>query len=100
MTVGRFLGDKMAILLHKKTCKYSFMTLTCQAEDDFFILGDTMVHNVELNWSKPLYHKPPPFNISQDAFCQMLFLYSFVWPHNHKICEFIPFQARKGGFCL
>ena len=36
MAVGRFLCDKMAILLHHKICKYSFMTLTCQAEDDFF----------------------------------------------------------------
>ena len=27
----------LGILLHKKTGKYSFMTLTCQAGDDFFI---------------------------------------------------------------
>ena len=33
-----------------------------------------MVHTVELNWSKPLYHTPPPFHISQDAFCQMVCL--------------------------
>ena len=26
-----------------------------------------MVHTVELNWGKPLYHTPPPFPISQDA---------------------------------
>ena len=38
MTVGSFLCDKMAIVLHKKPCKYSFMTLICQAEDDLFIL--------------------------------------------------------------
>ena len=37
-----------------------------------------MVHTVELNWSKPLYHTPPPFHISQDAFCQMVCLYSYV----------------------
>ena len=29
----------MAILLHTKTCKYSFMTLTCHAEKDIFIFG-------------------------------------------------------------
>ena len=40
MTVGSFLCDEMATLLHKKTCK-SLMTLTCQAEDDCFIFRGT-----------------------------------------------------------
>ena len=37
--VGSFQCDKMAIILHRKTCKYSFITLTCQAEDNLFISG-------------------------------------------------------------
>ena len=56
-----------------------------------------MVHTEELNWGKPLYHKPPPSPISPDAFCQIVCLYSYVWPHSDKIFEFISFQARKGG---
>ena len=58
-----------------------------------------MVHTVELNWGKLLYHTPPPSPISQDAFCQMVCLYTYVWSHSDKIFEFTPFQARKGGFC-
>ena len=40
MTVERFLCDKMAILLHKKTCKYSFVTLPCQAEGNLFMFWE------------------------------------------------------------
>ena len=36
--------------------------------------------------------------MSQDAFCQMLFLYIYVWPHNDNIFEFTSFRARTGGF--
>ena len=57
-----------------------------------------MVHTVELNWGKPLYHTLPPPPISQDAFCQIVCLYSYEWPHTDTIFEFTSFQARKGGF--
>ena len=40
-------------------------------------------------------HLPP---MSQDAFCQILCIYSYVRPYSDKICEFTPFQAKKGGF--
>ena len=33
------VGRKSFIILHQNTCKYSFTTLTCQAEDNVFILG-------------------------------------------------------------
>ena len=59
-----------------------------------------MVHTEELNWGKPLYHTPPPAPISQDAFCQIVCLYSYVWTHSDKIILFTSFQARKGGFWL
>jgi len=69
MTVGSFLCDKM---------------------------------DVELNWGKPLYHTQPPSPISspisQEAFCQIICLYSYVWPHSEQIFEYIEFQARKGAF--
>ena len=57
-----------------------------------------MVHTVELNWGKPLYHNPQPSPMFQDAFCQMLCVYSYVRSHCDNIFEFTSFQARKGGF--
>jgi len=36
---GEILHGIIAITLHKNTFKYSFMTVTSQAEDDFFIFG-------------------------------------------------------------
>ncbi len=62
-----------------------------------FIWGDSIVHAVELNWGKPLYHKPPPSPISQDAVCQIVCLYRNVWPHSDTIFKVTSFQARKGG---
>ena len=42
---------------YKKTCKHSFMTLTCQAEEDFFSFwGDSMAHIIEFNCVKLLNH--------------------------------------------
>ena len=38
MTVEGVLCDQVATWLHKKTYKYSFMTRTCQAEDDCLIV--------------------------------------------------------------
>ena len=55
-----------------------------------------MVHTMEMNWGKPLYHKPLPAPMSQNAFCQMLCIYNYVWPHNDKICEFTPFDKKRG----
>ena len=96
MTVESFPCDKMAILLHKRLFIYD--TNLSGGGRLFSVLGDSKIHTVELNWGEPLYHKPPPSPMYQDAYCQMLCLYSYVWPHNDKICEFTPFQARKGGF--
>ena len=72
------------------------MTLTCQAVDNFIhFLGDSMVHTVELIWVKPRCHRQPPSHMPLEAFCQMLRLYSYAWPHSDKICEF---AGPKRGF--
>ena len=70
------------------------MALNCQSENDFFISEGT----VDLTWTKPLHHTTPPSPMSQDAFCQMFFLYIYVWPYSNIIFEFTSFQTRKGGF--
>ena len=56
-----------------------------------------MVHIVELNWGKRLYHKPSP-SLCLGMLSAKKIIYSYVWPHNDKICEFTPFQARKRVF--
>ena len=33
------IGRNSVIILHQNTCKYSFTTLTCQAEDNVFMFG-------------------------------------------------------------
>ena len=53
-----------------------------------------MVHTVELNWGKPLYHTPPSFPISQDGFCQMVCLYS--GPTVTKYFNLFHFKPEKG----
>ena len=99
MAVGCFRCENIAILVHKKTCIYSFMTLTCRAEDDLFIFwGDLMFHPVDINWGKPLNHTTPPSPMSRDAFYQIFCLYIYVWPHSDKIFEVTSFRAGKGGF--
>ena len=65
----------MTNMLHTKTCKYSFLTLTFQAEDDFVIVGgDSVVHTMELNRGKPINNTPLPSTMSRGASCQTLSL--------------------------
>ena len=57
-----------------------------------------MFRTVELNWGKSLYHTSPSSPVSQDTICQIVCLYSYVWPHSDKILEYSSFQAPKRGF--
>ena len=83
--------DYPGILLLTKTSKYLFTTLMCQVENHFF--WNAMAYTTELNLDKPLYHTPPPYQVSQDVFCQIWCLYGYVWPHSDTIFEFTSFQA-------
>ena len=72
--------NKMAISLHNKTWKHSFMTLTCQAEDDVFILGGTQWLTL-WNWI------PQCLRMLSSKYCP----YSYVWPlTNFELIHFRP----------
>ena len=71
------------------------MTLTCQRGTILLFWGTQWLKL--WNW----IGANPEIIISaiyQDAFCQILYLYSYVWPHSDNIFEFILFQSQKVGF--
>ena len=86
-------------MVHKKTCKYVFMTLTCQAEDDFVIfVGLNGSHcGIELGQT-PISYNATFLCVSRGAVCQIWCLYSYLWPQSDNICECTRFKARKLGF--
>ena len=55
-----------------------------------------MVHTVELNWGKPLYHIPPPSPMSQDAVCRMLCLYIYAVTKYVNVLNFRPENSVSG----
>ena len=93
MTVGSFVCDKMAIWLHKMTCKYSFMILTWQVEDDIFIFwGLNYSHyGFELDQTPKPYAFP---NVPRCFLPNVLCLH--VWPHTDKIFQLLHFKSEKG----
>jgi len=93
--VGSFQGEKIAILLHLWIFIYD--TNLSGGGQCFSFFGDLMVHTMELNWGKPLYHKPLPSPMSKNAFCQMLCLYNCVWPPWQNMWIY-SISGKKRGF--